>query len=228
MDDLAIVIFSCDKNEELWPIFYKCLNKYWANHPKAYLLTETIPCSLFETINYDFDVEHWSNRMRCSFNDIKENNIIFICDDCFLDNYVNLEKLNKCIELLDEGYANVQFELSYDGNDADSVYPGFKEKTEYSQYKFSFLCGIWKKDKLLDLLQSDASPWTIEYEQKYDKEKHKFLQVTGDKVISWFNDGYGGNGAIKFGQWRPHVVDFFKKENIEVDYSKKGFYDGDQ
>ena len=57
MDDLAIVIFSCDKNEELWPIFYKCLNKYWANHPKAYLLTETIPCSLFETINYDFDVE---------------------------------------------------------------------------------------------------------------------------------------------------------------------------
>lgn len=83
MDNLAVVIFSCDKNEELWPIFNKCLNKYWKNHPKVYLLTETMQYPYFETINYNYDINHWSTRIRHSLNDILEDNIIFICDDCF-------------------------------------------------------------------------------------------------------------------------------------------------
>ena len=226
MNNLAIVIFSCDKNEELWPIFYHCLNKYWNNHPKTYLLTETIQSSYFDTINYNYDVEQWSKRIRYSLNDIKEDNIIFICDDCFLDKEVNLEKLEKSIEILEnDGYSNIQFELCYDGADIDSKYPGFKDKTIYSAYKFSFLCGLWKKEKLIDILKVDGNPWDIECSQKYDPDKHKFMEISDEKVISWFNDGYGGNGAVKYGRWRPSVVDFLKKENIEVDFSKKGFFE---
>lgn len=142
----------------------------------------------------------------------------------FLDKEVNIEKLKKSIEILEKDeYSNIQFELSYDINDINSKYPGFKEKTSQSSYKFSFLCGLWKKDKLLDIIKTDDNPWNIEYEQKYDSSKHKFMQVSDEKIISWFNDGYGGNGVIKMGQWKHCVEDFFKKEQIEVDFSKKGF-----
>ncbi len=49
MDDLSIVVFSSDVNEELWPIFHYYLNKYWPNHPRAYLLTESKHSSDFIT-----------------------------------------------------------------------------------------------------------------------------------------------------------------------------------
>jgi hypothetical protein len=223
MNNLAIVVFSCDKNEELWPAFNKCLDKYWPNHPVTYLLTETLNYPNFITINHNYDFEKWTKRIRESLNDIKEDNLIFICDDCFLNEEVNLYKLKRSVEILEQdGYSNIQYELSYDPRDIDSIYPGFKEKTDNCAYKFSLLCGLWRKDKLIDVLKEDTDPWTVEYKQQYDKS-HKFLQVSDKKIISWFNDQYGGNGAIRKGKWQKCVIDFFKREEIEMDFSKKGF-----
>lgn len=224
MNNLAIVVYSCDKNEEVWPAFRTCLNKYWVDHPVVYLLTETISYPYFNTICYDYDLGYWTKRIRASLKDVKEDKIIFICDDCFLDKEVNLKKLSKCLQILDDGYSNIQFELYSDPNDIDSVYPGFREKTEKSEYRISLLCGLWKKDRLIDILSEDCDLWTIEDRQEYDKT-HRFLQISEEKVISWFNDQYGGNGAIRKGKWQHCVKDFFIKEGINMDFSKKGFGD---
>ena len=59
-----------------------------------------------------------------------------------------------------------------------------------------------------------------------NKDHNKeFLQVSDEKVISWFNDRYGGNGAIRHGKWQHGVEDFIKNEGLVVDFSKKGFKD---
>ena len=92
MDDLAIVCFSCDKNDEVWPTFKILLDRYWKDHPITYLLTETHKCSFMNTINYNYPLNEWTTRIIKSLQDIEENKILFICDDCFLDNYVNIEK----------------------------------------------------------------------------------------------------------------------------------------
>ena len=221
-NNIAIVVYSCDKNDEVWPIYISCLDKYWENHPKVYLLNETKKYDKIPTITYNYDLELWTKRIRQSLKDISEKYIIFMCDDCFLNSNINLEKLKRCINILDNTkYSNIQFEISTDSNDKISIFPGFKEKTKYSTYVISLLCRIWKKDALIDILKDDSNPWMVEYNQKYGN--HKFLQVTDEKVISWFNDQIGGNGAIRYGKWQHGIEDFLKKENIEVDFSKKGF-----
>ncbi len=221
-EDLAIVVYSCDKNEEIWPVYITCLDKYWKNHPKVYLLNETKEYDKIITINHNYDLELWTKRIRMSLKDIKEKYIIFMCDDCFLNDNINEYKLIRCLSILkNTSYSNIQFELSTDPNDRDSFFTGFKEKTKNSTYVISLLCGIWKKNDLIDILEDDSNPWMVEYNQKYGN--HKFLQVTDEKVISWFNDQIGGNGAIRYGKWQHGIEDFLKKENIEVDFSKKGF-----
>lgn len=222
MNDLAIVCYSCDKNEEVWPIYKKCIDKYWPNHPNIYLLNETKKCDFINTICFDYDLDHWTIRIRKSLEEIKENYIIFMSDDIFLSDFINQEKLEKCLEILKDGiYSNIQFELSWHGNDVNSEYDGFKKKTDASPYKLSFLCGMWNKKDLLKLLEEDDNPWWLEYRQNL--KGLKVLQVTDKKVLTWYNDGFGGNGAIKMGHWQHGVEDFLKKENIEVDFSKKGF-----
>ena len=222
MNELAVVIYSCDKNEELWPLYKKCIDKYWEKHPNIYMLTESITSPLFITITKKYDLDHWTTRIRKSLEEIKEKYVIFMSDDCFLNDYVNIEKLKNCINILDQGkYAAIQFELSWSDKDIESEYEGFKIRTDLSPYKLSLLCGMWNKKALIHILEKDSDPWSVEKYQ--DCKGYTFLQVTNEKVLSWFNDKYGGNGAIRYGLWQHGVEEFLEKEGLSVDFSKKGF-----
>lgn len=224
MNDFAIVCFSCDKNEEVWPTFMTCLSKYWETHPKVYLFTETLTSNLMETINYNYNLCHWTTRIYKSLEAIPEKKILFICDDVFLDNYVNLYKLQTCIDILNENknVAYVNLETFVDEEDYECEYPGFVKKAPYVPYRLCFLCGVWNKEKLMDLLGDyDCSPWQIEGEQK--TKDYDVYQVRGDKVLSWFRDGFCQCGAKYTGKWAPELPEFLKKENIVMDLEKKGF-----
>ena len=223
MDDLAIVVFSCDKNEELWPIFLHFLDKNWPDHPKTYLFTESIFSPLISTITHPCKIKHWTRRIRKSLMDIKENKVIFICDDCFLNKTVNVDKLKRCYEILDkDNVASINFEISFDPNDASCEYEGFKKKTNKSRIVLSLLCGIWNKEALIDLLSiRDCDPWEVETRQEY--KEYEYYQVCDDKILSWFRDGPYQCAAIFRGKWSKEAVNFINNEGLVVDFEKKGF-----
>ena len=225
MDDLSIVVFSSDQNEDLWPIFHYYLNKYWPNHPRTYLLTETKHSFDFITIGINTPVERWSARVREALKIIPDEKVIFISDDCFLNAEVNISKLLKCINILnDENIANINFKLSIDDTDINSNYPGFKIKQNNSNNRLSFLCGIWNRHALIDILSlKDATPWDLEAMQ--DMKNYTSYIVSDEKVLSWFNDNPMASGACVRGKWVREIDNFLKQDGIEVDYSKKGFYE---
>ena len=224
MDDLAIVCFSCDLNDEVWPTFMTCLNKYWPNHPTTYLFTESLNSPLMKTINHDLELDKWTTRMYLSLQDIAEEKILFICDDCFLDNYVNLKKFRECYDLLDkdDNIAYINLELSFDPNDLDCDYIGFKKKGPDSSFKLSLLCGLWDKKKLMNILNlMESNPWKLEATQNI--LQYDVYQVDKEKALSWFRDGPKQCGAKYSGRWAKTLPAFLEKEGIEMDLLKKGF-----
>ncbi len=227
MEDFAIVIFSCDKNDDLWPVFNHCLNKYWKDHPITYLLTETKKCKFFKTINFDYPLEKWSLRMRKSLLMVKEKKILFICDDVFLREKVNQEKLKEALDLLKDDIACIQLETSVCKYDVKTEHKGFRRKTKYSPYKVSFFCGLWQRDKLIDILDGEKKPWDMENEAdtNADAKGYTYYQISGDKILSWFNDATRKNGAIRYGAWQEGIYDFLQKEGLadDMDFSKRIF-----
>ena len=223
MEDFAIVIFSCDKNDDLWPIFNHCLNKYWSDHPKTYLFTETKQCKYFNTINFDYPLDKWTVRMRNSLDMVKEKKILFICDDCFLKEKVNYKKLNEALDLLKDDIACIQLELSISKFDVKTGRKGFRKKTMNSPYIVSFFCGLWQKDKLREVMDGEFNPW--KKENKADPKGYTYYQISDEKILSWFNDATGKNGAIRFGDWQNGIYDFLEKEGLEddVDFSRRMF-----
>lgn len=224
MNDLAIVCFSCDLNDEVWPTFMTCLDKYWPNHPVTYLFTETLDSPLMKTINHDFELDEWTTRIYLSLQDIPEEKVIFICDDCFLDNYVNLDKLKECYDIVNNNanVAYVNLELSFDSNDLDCEYEGFKKKGPNSSFTLSLLCGLWDKKKLMDILNiMVCSPWHLEASQNV--LNYDVYQVDKVKALSWFRDGPKQCGAKYGGRWAKTLPAFLEKEGIEMDLLKKGF-----
>ncbi len=223
MDDLAIVCFSCDKNEEAWPTFKICLNKYWPNHPFTYLLTASLFCPFMKTINHDYSLDKWSTRIYKSLEEVEEDKIIFICDDCFLNGPVNVDKLEKALELIKGNVANVNFEVSFLEEDLDCEYEGFKYKPVGSMCRLSFLCGLWDRKKLMHIMERrECSPWDLENEQ--DTRGYEIYQVADQKILSWFRDGPYQFAAAYRGKWSPELPSFLEQEGIYMNVNKKGFY----
>lgn len=224
MKNVAIAVFSCDNNDELWPAFMHCLDKYWPNHPKTYLLTETLKSPLMKTINKNYPLSEWSKRIRESLKEIPEDKVVFICDDCFLNQPVNTEKFERCNDMLSlDNTASINFEMLVDYRDLECPFEGFKLKSYNSSYVVSFLCGIWNKDKLISLLSDkDIDPWRLEIEQNH--KNFQYYQNVDTKILSWFRDGSGENAAVRQGRWMHGVEDFLNNENITVNYEKKGFW----
>ena len=209
----------------MWPIFSICLNKYWPNHPRVYLLTETKTSPLIDTICYNYPLNKWTTRIIKSLNDIKESKVVFICDDVFLNDYVNIDKLKYCLKILDKepNAAYINFEMSFNYYDVFCQYNGFKKKTKDSDFRLSLLCGIWDKKKLIDILfNKEGSPWDVE--DNGDILKYDVYIVSDKKVLSWFRDGRAQYAACHNGKWSKDLPDFLIKEGLTMDLEKKGFY----
>lgn len=223
MKDLAIVVFSCDKNNELWDPFNILLNKYWPTHPQVYLLTETKKYDNFISINENYDISLWSKRIRKSLKRIPYKKILFICDDCFLRAQVNESMIKEFLPILKGNNVNINMELSWDNNDKFTKYPNIKKRTKKSEYEISLLCGLWQRKKLIKLLsKKNCSNWEIE---KNQNNKWNNYYICSSPAIQWFNDYTYAGGAISKGQWTKDAIDFFKKEKIDINFKKKGFHD---
>ena len=222
MNDFAIVIFSCDKNEDVYPICLKLLNKYYPDHPRVYALSETKKYESDVAITCDMPLEKWSKRIRLALEKIHQNKIIFMCDDVFLKAPINKDKLYKALDMIKNNVANVNFERSFEETDQASEYEGFKFRPPGAYCRVSLLCGLWDRKKLIDVLSEDCSPWDIEIRNKdygYD-----YYICSDQPIFEWLNDRMYGNGSVRDGKWQKEVKEFLENENIEVDYNKRGFY----
>ena len=109
-------------------------------------------------------------------------------------------------------------------NDLNSDYQGFKIKQKNSSTRLSFLCSMWNRHALIDILSiKDASPWDLENMQ--DMKDYSSYVVCDEKVLSWFNDVPNGSGACIRGKWIKEAENFLKQDGLQVDFTKKGFYE---
>ena len=74
---MKILVASCDKNKDLFEPFHHCMEKYWPGHPEIIYSTESIANPFYKTIVNNYDLEHWTDRVRETAKQIDDNNILF-------------------------------------------------------------------------------------------------------------------------------------------------------
>jgi len=213
---MKILVLSCDKNEDLWYPFHHCIEKYWKNHPEIIYATETLQNPYYKTISKNYPLEIWTKRIRETLNEIDDDIILTIIDDEFIRNPVDIER----IEYLKDNIAAFYFEKSFDENDIETDIEGMKQRHHGSSYEVCINCGIWQKDKLINILSRDSDPWDVEIHQ--DNKGYDFYINSGDYIIDWGYVTWIPTGVFK-GKWCKNVIPFFEKEGIEIDYEKRGF-----
>lgn len=219
---MKILVLSCDKNEDLFTPFYLCMEKYWKDHPEIIYSTETIKNPYYKTICVDIPLELWTKRIRKVLDQINDDKILLIMDDCFIRQPVDKERINYVEDNLKGNIAMFNFEKSFDDGDIPSKYDRFKIKNPNGIAIPSIMCAMWQKDKLKTVLNITCKPWEIE--RLNIAHNFEYYINSGDYIIDYgymFPNKFG----VYQGMWCRELVEFFKKEGIDIDYSKRSFYD---
>jgi len=218
--DTSVVIISCDKNEDLFKPFFKLYNKYFKNNFETYIITETIDCKYANTIK---EVGSWTTRVRKALKKIPTKKVIILLDDFFIRQQVDIDRLNYAINSINENIACFNFEKTYDTKDTESQFKGFLKRQNKSMYLCSCQPSVWNKDILIEYLQKDITPH--EWELQILDTKYDHYINSQDFII---DIGYSDKNRTHWGlvqrKWTKDVEELFKKENIEVDYSKRGWF----
>lgn len=219
---MVIVVCSCDKDKDLFYPFYHCMEKYYTNHPKIIYVTETIKNPYYKTICKNYPLEQWTKRIRETLKEIPDNEILLMIDDIFIRKTVDTKRIDYARANLKGNIACFNFEKVFNPEDKESGLNGWKIRQKGSEYELSIMCGLWNKEKLIHILEKDSNPWDVEYNQ--DTKGYDYLINSEDYIIDWGYKTFKPVGVVK-GKWAREIVDFFKKEGIEIDYEKRGFVD---
>ena len=219
---MKILVLSCDKNEDIFEAFHHCIEKYWKGHPEIIYSTETKQNPYYKTINYDYPLDKWTIRVRKTLSDIDDEQILIIMDDCFIRQPVDKKRITYASKNLKGNIATFCFEKSWDEYDEETSLKDFKKRQHGRPYEVCINCGLWQKDKLIDVLSRDTNPWEIELNQ--DNRGYDYYINSGDYIIDWGYETWIPTGLFK-GKWCRNIIPFFEKEGIKIDYEKRGFYD---
>lgn len=166
----AIIVCSCDKNEDLWDMFFYYFKKYWRDCPyPIYLNTEfkKYEDSDFKVKTFQLypngDNANWSERLKKHLLKIPELYVLIILDDFFLQDYVNADEISNCIKRMEEDIhiANFIFDPT-PGPNIKSEFELYECKGKKAPFRFSLQAGLWRKELLIRYIRDHEGPWQFE------------------------------------------------------------------
>lgn len=133
---MKIVVISCDKNQDLFGPFYHCMEKYWPDHSEIIYSTESVVNPFYKTISFNYDLEHWTDRVRETVKEIDDDYILFMVDDVFIRDRVDNDRVLSLCKYLTGNYANINLQLNGDSE----AKPISDELLERSPGKWNLCC----------------------------------------------------------------------------------------
>ena len=209
---MKLIVLSCNKYEPCWKPFFTLLDKYYPNHPKAVLITETKKCPYCETINVDSDI--WTVRFREGLKQIEDDEVLVMLDDFFIRQPVDEERINEAENLLKEfdNVACFNFELDY--RESLTQIGKWDIQKNNQVYLTSTQPSLWRKDYLLSFLNKNMNPW--EFETQITNSPYIFFINNSDYIvdIGYRHQDLSIGFGITRGKLSKECLEFLESEGL--------------
>lgn len=217
---LSVLVVSCDKYADLWPLFFRMKDYAWSDCPFEFYLG-----SNFLTYNNDKNIhnisigedESWSDNLRKMLSQIPSEHVLFLLEDCVLDKKIDTGVVTRYLDYaIQHGLDCVRLApVPSPGKILDREY-GLAAVEPGMPYFICCQISIWKKSSLMNLLKPGYSAWDFELRNSRDKESYWLKIVSTKKYI--FSSK---NGVVK-GKYLRSTVNYLEKQGISVDTSRRG------
>ena len=213
LDNVAILVPSCDKYSEAWPGFFTLLDRYWPENKdlNIYLIGGKKSYKKDNVINISFTHDKgWSDNVIEALEHIHEDYVFIILEDYFLISPVKNDKLVIAFETMKSEKA-ASLVIAF--NEHATPHPTIKEvgfMNKDQPYRASLQAVIWRKEDLKKIIRSGESPWQFELDgtRRTYEMKAPFLSITDKSIFNYI-------GAISRGHWSRTAMHYIKKEKLD-------------
>ena len=237
MHSFTLVVCSCDAYQDVWRPLFTLFERYWPDIRKQpiILCTETlsyqqsgfaITCPQLFKGHPNPRSLPWSKILKDTLKySVTTDLVLIYLDDFLLQGPVNNERLEICLRYMEEN-KNIANIVLYDcppPYEPSKEYPWLCKRSKKAPYLFTLQAGLWRRERLIHFLRDHESPWHFERwgsirGRRYKDEFFAVTKINGRQAI------FDYEHAIIGGRWKPFVVEFFSKEGISCDFSKRGFF----
>lgn len=238
----SILINTCDKFEDCWNPFFKLWKLYWPDcNGTIYLNTEfkdysypglnIIPVKGCVGKSYKGKFATWSQCLKWALEKMDTELVLYLQEDYFLTGKVNNEMIEHYVGYMTEHKDVPCIQLTTAGIPTCEIADD-KDHLHYSNPNyFSYVCcqaSIWRKEIILKILREHETAWNFEW---WGSKRAKYL---GMKFLTinhnWIKEGHDIIPYIKTGviggKWYRPVIELFNNHEIQIDYNKRGFFEG--
>ena len=163
-DKVSILISSCDKFKDIWPIFSFYFDKNWSDCKlNKYFLSnnENSDIAGFDSIMVGDDIS-WSSNLSIALKQIPTDYVFIMLDDVFIDQKVDNNDFNKIVTDFIKFNGNYLKFLAQPKSNIKSNSPYFNTLPPKSLYRATAVFTIWRKETLLELIDLNENPWEFE------------------------------------------------------------------
>lgn len=237
--NFTIFVNSSDGFEDCWFPFFTLLKKQWPNCNIPILLNTEFKDFQYEGLNIICTKVHegilerkltWSECLIRGLSKVNTPFILYMQEDYFLEQRVQYEIISSFLYKMD-----LNKDIKYIGLTDIGNYGPFKDFIEDSRlvivgnnkYRISTQAALWDVCTLKSYVVPEENGWMFEIFGSIRAKKRNDLFLTSNrKYFSRDNNAilyYVHTGVIK-GKWHPSVKQLFSENELDLDYSLRGFY----
>lgn len=227
--ELTIIVYSCERNSDMWRVFSTLFRKYWAECTLEVILVTDSYRGECQRGVYENDTKDtvfskivvcdgdWSCMIRAAIDVAGTPFVSLWMDDYLLCDYVQEHILEKYIEIMQRYHAaNVRLvspgswpELYVTKKKGVGIWkPG-------TAYSMSTQVGIWEVNFLKKNIKSGWSAWDFERQGSLEiKDKEHPLLVALDYVFPY-------EEGVRRGKWMDNGVRLCRRNNVTLDFNRR-------
>lgn len=230
LQDLSIVVASCDKYSGLWNPFFSLLFKYWPSlidpskqyHIPIFLIAnkKTFNNPRVQHVLFPNEIS-WSDNMLGALSLVKTKYVLYLQEDYFLTSQVNEELLSKMLQYMQDQQA-AYLEISAFNKEVQQIklsnlssgINNLHEFAKHSPYRTSLQAGIWDKEALQWLIKpgETAVDFELASSKRSEGMQKLFLAHTDPNLdpVKYIN-------AVIGGLLLQSAIDHLRAEQIAFD-----------
>lgn len=238
MNNLTIIVNTCDKYEDAWNPFFRLMEINWPESENFNIILNTenkdYKCNFRNVKTVCSGNVSWSKRLKNVLKTVDTDYILFFLEDFFLRSPVNQEMFEEAYNLIsnnnDIGYIGLKYTPERVFKDKKFVPTErfFSRDLLATPCRITAMSVLWRKSWLLELLDEKENPWEFENNASVRSRQYHYKVLEINNIngvcppVFDFEDKIKYGYGITHGQWLPKNKELFERYGIEVNFDNLG------
>lgn len=216
--NIATLILSCDKYSDLWPGFVTQFNEYYNIENPVYFASNNLSPENFRgDVRFikTGDELSWADNFLKVLDKIEDDYVLVMLEDLYLISPIRNVLLDEIENLIASGERVNHIKCSGVITGQERISSHIRSLDRNTPYRVT-LCGIWRKNFLMEFIDLKESPWDFEINGSQRSFSSDGFFALNSALFNYVN-------MVEKGYWIRRSAAWAKRNNLPVNFNARKY-----